>query len=36
MDQLIKFVRQRLNAQESSKPYLFDEHANEHALQVDL
>ena len=36
MDQLIKFVRQRLNVQESSKPYVFDEHANEHALHVDL
>jgi hypothetical protein len=36
LDQLIKFVRQRLNAQESSKPYLFDEDADEHALHVDL
>ena len=36
MDQLIKFVRQRLNVQESSKPYVFDEHANEHAVHVDL
>ncbi len=36
LDQLIKFVRQRLNAQESSKTYLFDANANEHALHVDL
>lgn len=36
LDQLIKFVRQRLNSQESSKPYLFDPDADEHDLHVDL
>jgi hypothetical protein len=36
LDQLIKFVRQRLNAQEASKPYLFDTKADEHDLHVDL
>lgn len=36
LDQLIKFVRQRLNSQESWKPYQFDPDANEHELHVDL
>lgn len=36
LDQLIKFVRQRLNSQESSKPYLFDADANEGDLHLDL
>lgn len=36
LDQLIKFVRQRLNSQESWKPYQFDPDANEHNLHVDL
>lgn len=36
LDQLIKFVRQRLNSQESSKPYQFNPDANEHDLHVDL
>ncbi len=36
LDQLVKFVRQRLNSQESWKPYQFDPNANEHDLHVDL
>lgn len=36
LDQLIKFVRQRLNSQESWKPYLFNPEADEHDLHVDL
>lgn len=36
LDQLIKFVRQRLNSQESWKPYQFDPDANERDLHVDL
>lgn len=36
LDQLIKFVRQRLNSQKSSKPYLFDPGANEQNLHDDL
>jgi hypothetical protein len=36
LDQLIKFVRQRLNSQEASKAYLFDADADEHDLHVDL
>lgn len=36
VDQLIKFVSRRLNTQESTKAYLFDENADEHDLHVDL
>lgn len=36
LDQLIRFVRQRLNSQESWKTYLFDPHADEHDLHKDL
>lgn len=36
LDQLIKFVRQRLNSQESWKSYQFRSDANEHDLHVDL
>jgi hypothetical protein len=36
LDQLIKFVRQRLNSQESWKAYLFDPDADEHDLHKDL
>lgn len=36
LDQLIKFVRQRLNSQESWKSYLFDRDADEHDLHKDL
>jgi hypothetical protein len=36
LDQLIKFARQRLNSQESWKPYLFNPEADEHDLHVDL
>lgn len=36
LDQLIKFVARRLNTQESSKSYLFDEKADEHQLHADL
>lgn len=36
LDQLIKFVRQRLNSQESWKSYQFDPDADEHDLHVDL
>lgn len=36
LDQLIKFVRQRLNSQESWKSYLFDPDADEHDLHKDL
>ena len=36
LDQLIKFVARRLNTQESTKAYLFDENADEHDLHADL
>ncbi|AZL04634.1 hypothetical protein [Brevibacterium aurantiacum] len=36
LDQLIKFVRQRLNSQKSWKSYQFNPDANEHDLHVDL
>lgn len=36
LDQLIKFVRQRVNNQSSWKPYQFDPDADEHDLHVDL
>lgn len=36
LDQLIRFVRQRLNSQESWKTYLFDSDADEHDLHKDL
>lgn len=36
LDQLIKFVRQRINAQPSSKPYLFNSAATEQDLHDDL
>ena len=36
LDQLIRFVRQRLNSQESWKPYQFNPDADEHDLHVDL
>ncbi|WP_232546985.1 hypothetical protein [Propioniciclava soli] len=36
LDQLIKFVRQRVNNQSSWKSYQFDPEADEHALHVDL
>lgn len=36
LDQLIKFVRQRVNNQASWKPYQFDPEADEHDLHIDL
>jgi hypothetical protein len=36
LGQLIKFVARRLNTQESTKSYLFDEDADEHDLHADL
>lgn len=35
-EQLLKFLSRRLNTQESTKAYLFDENADEHDLHIDL